>query len=92
VTLGRRHGNGIVLQGDAYVSGLHGQLLYKNEQFSYIDLGSTNGSLLNNQRLAPDQPALLSDGDLLTLGRTELVFKMGDPFKLHSDDSSEPSE
>lgn len=36
------------------------------------DLGSTNGTHLNGQRLSPDQPRVLRDGDEIRMGR--LVF------------------
>ena len=41
------------------------------------DLGSTNGTLLNNERLAPFLPQLLEDGDQLQLGKLliEVRFK-----------------
>ena len=37
-----------------------------------IDLGSTNGTHLNGQRLTPNQPRVLRDGDEVRMGR--LVF------------------
>jgi pSer/pThr/pTyr-binding forkhead associated (FHA) protein len=33
------------------------------------DLGSTNGTLVNGRRLAPNEPTRLADGDELRLGR-----------------------
>jgi pSer/pThr/pTyr-binding forkhead associated (FHA) protein len=33
-----------------------------------IDLGSTNGSFINDQRLVAHQPRILRDGDILRLG------------------------
>lgn len=36
---------------------------------------SANGTFVNGQRLAPEQSASLSEGDLIRVGVTELVFK-----------------
>ena len=34
-----------------------------------VDLGSTNGTNINQRRLQRDEVELLSDGDMLTVGR-----------------------
>ncbi|MBK8024675.1 MAG: FHA domain-containing protein [Chloroflexi bacterium] len=39
---------------------------------SVLDHGSVNGTFINGQRLIPDQPRILRDGDELRLGRLVL--------------------
>lgn len=75
-TLGRRSSNDIQLEGDPYVSGKHGQILYQDGKFLFDDVGSTNGSQVNDQKITPGQPVELTDGDTLTLGRTALTFAL----------------
>ncbi|HEX8951501.1 MAG TPA: FHA domain-containing protein [Polyangia bacterium] len=41
--------------------------------FVVTDLGSTNGTFVNNQRIA--QPTRLGDGDLLRFGNTQMKFR-----------------
>jgi pSer/pThr/pTyr-binding forkhead associated (FHA) protein len=73
-TFGRRTGNTIVLTGDSYVSGSHAQITYENEKFILTDLGSTNGTKVNGERLAPHAPIVLTEGDEVTLGQTTFIF------------------
>ncbi len=73
-TFGRRAGNTIVLTGDSFVSGSHAQVTYEQEKFILTDLGSTNGTKVNGQRLAPHTPVVLSEGDEVTMGQTTFIF------------------
>ena len=43
----------------------------ENGDYLLVDLGSTNGTLLNGRRV--DRQRLV-DGDTITLGSTEIVF------------------
>jgi pSer/pThr/pTyr-binding forkhead associated (FHA) protein len=64
--------------GDDRVSRRHVEirLVPDDGSFRARDLGSANGTLLNDQPLAAE--AVLADGDVLTLGTTELFFSMTD--------------
>jgi pSer/pThr/pTyr-binding forkhead associated (FHA) protein len=73
-TFGRRSTNHFVLTGDPYVSGAHAQIVFENNGFRVIDMGSTNGTQLNGTRLAANTPQPLVDGDELVLGQTPLTF------------------
>ena len=55
----------------------HIQLTFQGTQATIIDLNSVNGSHLNGQRLSPNQPVALNDGDELILGRLKLIFRYG---------------
>jgi pSer/pThr/pTyr-binding forkhead associated (FHA) protein len=50
------------------VSRLHCHLRFEGETLQAIDLGSANGTFINDVRVLPDHPAILSDGDILRLG------------------------
>lgn len=58
------------------VSSVHCQLDCADGSLWVTDLGSTNGTFLNGQRLAPNQPASLREGDTLTLGTDECLFRI----------------
>jgi pSer/pThr/pTyr-binding forkhead associated (FHA) protein len=74
VTVGRLSVNDIVL-GDGNVSRRHAELRSDGREWILTDLGSTNGSLVNG-KLATQQQ--LQDGDRLTFGSTDLVFRMSE--------------
>jgi pSer/pThr/pTyr-binding forkhead associated (FHA) protein len=48
--------------------------VYTNGAFHIVDLGSTNGTSVNGQRIAANAPERIKDGDEITLGRTTLRF------------------
>lgn len=50
------------------VSRLHCHLRFEGNSLLAIDLGSANGTFVNDTRVLPDHPAILSDGDILRLG------------------------
>jgi hypothetical protein len=72
VTVGRLSTNDIVL-GDANVSRRHAELQRDGDGWILTDLGSTNGSLVNGRPATQQQ---LKDGDRLTFGSTDLVFRI----------------
>ena len=75
-TFGRRPENMVVLSGDLYVSGSHAQISAEDgDVFILTDIGSTNGTLLNGERLPVHAPAALSDGDEILIGGTALRFE-----------------
>ena len=73
IVIGRLSTNDVVL-ADSNVSRRHAELRRSGETWSLVDLGSTNGSLVNG-KLAREHD--LSDGDRLTFGTSELIFKIG---------------
>ena len=68
-SIGRASGNTIVLTDD-YVSNEHALLMLRGQQWWVEDLNSRNGTFLNGVPL--QEPTIVSPGDLLTIGRTEL--------------------
>lgn len=47
----------------------HARLFVQSGQLMVEDLDSTNGTLLNSQKLSPRQPQPLKDGDQIQFGR-----------------------
>ena len=58
---------------DRTVSRRHLKLFRIGENMAVTDLGSTNGTTLNGQRLGPGESRMLTDGDVLGLGRGHLT-------------------
>jgi FHA domain len=54
------------------VSRLHCHLRFEGDLLLVVDLGSANGTFLNESRVLPDHPATLSDGDVLRLGKLQI--------------------
>jgi hypothetical protein len=73
LTIGRGLDNDIVLE-DTRVSRHHAQLRYKTRRFWVTDLGSTNGTFINGERVSE---AVINNGDSLSLGGLELTFREG---------------
>ncbi|KAI9130638.1 diguanylate cyclase domain-containing protein [Acaryochloris sp. CCMEE 5410] len=71
-TIGRSPDNTIVLP-DRWASRNHAQLRATDAgEFFLIDLGSGNGSVVNGERVT--MPVALKDGDLITIGHSQLEF------------------
>ena len=62
---------------DTGVSRHHAELRVEDSQVVLVDLGSTNGTLVNGQ---PVRRVALTDGTSITLGRTTLVFRQDDRY------------
>ena len=73
VTIGRAPGCSVPLADDTFVSQLHARIYVREGQPFVEDLGSTNGTFLNQTRLTGTMP--LRRGDRLQVGQTvmELV-------------------
>jgi serine/threonine-protein kinase len=59
------------------VSRRHAIVHRQGETVSLEDLGSTNGSFVNGERLQPKQPRVLNSADELRLGETPLRYYLG---------------
>jgi hypothetical protein len=57
---------------EAGVSRLHARIRVSDNEVSLVDLGSSNGTRLNNENLMPNQPQPLKHKDLIRLGRMSL--------------------
>lgn len=75
-TVGRRPGNSIIIP-DPYTSGSHAVITAGEDNFVLTDLGSTNGTSVNGEKLNPNEPRTLSDGDEITFGQATFRFEKG---------------
>ena len=75
-TLGRHSRNNIVLD-DNYVSGEHALLAWRDSQWWLEDLGSRNGTALNDAPLT--DPTVISAGDVITIGGAQLKLELPGP-------------
>lgn len=67
---------------EGYVSRRHAQIQRQDKHYTIIDLGSTNGTFVNNKRLAEDTPHSLTNGDEIRVGKIVLKFlKDGEKIK-----------
>ena len=58
--------------GDPGASRQHAEIRRDGAQFVVADLGSTNGTLVNDREI---REHVLQDGDRITIGRTTLQFR-----------------
>ena len=72
-TLGRSSDNVVALDGDDFASGHHARVESGLDGTWVIDLGSTNGTFVNGERV--DGRRRLREGDLLQVGDTELEYE-----------------
>lgn len=79
--IGRAAGNDMVVQVDnrVGVSGKHASVVFDKGRFWLIDLQSTYGTTLNDQRLPPNTPTPLDEGALIGLGpKIKVKFSLQD--------------
>ena len=62
---------------DGFASSHHGAVLLEEGAWKLFDFASTNGTRINDMKIGTDapNPSVLNDGDVVTIGDTELVFK-----------------
>lgn len=72
--IGRRGSYAQAFAGQGYVSGNHARLQYNAcGQFEVVDLGSTNGTFVNGQQLAPNIPRVVNVGDIVKFANLEFA-------------------
>jgi pSer/pThr/pTyr-binding forkhead associated (FHA) protein len=77
VTIGRSSDNQIVLN-DPQASSRHAEVRPEGEGYVISDLGSTNGTFINQQRLTPNVPYVLKPTDFIRIGSTEFTYLAND--------------
>ncbi|MCX7718494.1 MAG: ATP-binding protein [Candidatus Sumerlaeaceae bacterium] len=75
-TVGRHPNNDLSLLLES-VSRFHARLECRPDGYYLTDLGSSNGTFVNGERLS--QPRRLADGDTVTFGRADFVFSTSPP-------------
>ena len=74
MTIGRGQGSTIRLN-DAELSSIHAEFRMESGLPVVTDMGSTNGTFVNSERIEPHISVCLKDGDQIKIGATNLVFK-----------------
>ncbi|MGD8352675.1 MAG: FHA domain-containing protein [Pseudomonadota bacterium] len=59
------------------VSRRHAIILWDENGYMLEDLGSTNGTVVNREKVKPGSPVTLSEGDVIHLGKMKAVFHAG---------------
>jgi len=70
VTVGRSLGCAVPLDDDTFASSIHARVFQRDSELWLEDLGSTNGTFLNDERV--NGPARLQRGDRVKVGSTIL--------------------
>jgi len=73
IVLGRSSEADILIE-DTGVSRRHLEIRTENGVTSAVDLGSTNGSYVNGQKVSGSTE--LTDGSTITMGRTKIIFRL----------------
>ncbi|HTF57178.1 MAG TPA: FHA domain-containing protein, partial [Planctomycetota bacterium] len=69
VTVGRVQGNDVVLPDpDKRISGRHARLEKRDGAWTLTDVGSTNGTYLNDKKIETKKPHGLKSGDKISMG------------------------
>ncbi|TLM97865.1 MAG: FHA domain-containing protein, partial [Actinobacteria bacterium] len=72
VKIGRDATNLVAVE-DAKASREHARIRYADGVYTLSDLGSSNGTFVNERQISGQVP--LSDGDMIRIGNTTLSFK-----------------
>ncbi len=64
---------------DGGVSRIHARVWRESGEYYIEDQRSTNNTYVNNQRLEPFHPTALRNGDIIRLGKVELIFEYIEP-------------
>lgn len=75
-TIGRAPDNRMVLN-DLKVSSHHAQIRPERQGYEIVDLGSSNGTFVNEQQLMPNLPRFLFSGDQIRIGDTRFTYEAG---------------
>ena len=74
IYIGRSETNDIVVKDDPLASRKHALIEKIKENYYISDLGSTNGTYLNNNPIVKNKMIKLESGDVIKVGKTEFVI------------------
>ncbi|MCQ2735752.1 MAG: FHA domain-containing protein [bacterium] len=59
---------------DSYISRRHAQIIREGDDYFFEELGSSNGSYVNGEFMVRGTRCPLKNGDIIKLGKTEVIF------------------
>jgi len=74
ISIGREPSSTIVID-DSLVSRHHAMVQKIKEAYFIKDLDSTNGTFVNNKQISSDNYVKLKKGDVVRIGRTEIIVQ-----------------
>lgn len=80
-TIGRAPDNQLVLSNDPKVSSHHAELRLEGQNYTLVDLGSTNHTFVNEHELYLNSPRLLQHGDIIRIGDTQFSYEVMNPLQ-----------
>ena len=75
ITVGRLSSNQVMVN-DPKASSRHATIRQAGQSYSITDLGSTNGTFVNEQKLSPNAPYTLNPGDRIRIGDTTFTYEV----------------
>jgi hypothetical protein len=75
VTIGRAATNKLTIS-DGQVSGRHAEVRPEGTSYVLVDVGSTNGTLLNGIKIPPQAPQPLRGGDVISIGGFQIKVEL----------------
>lgn len=78
VVVGRHPSSSTVVFDEASISRSHARFYASDDEVFVEDLDSTNGTMVEGEKLEPNKPHKIEDGQTVTLGRHEFIFRVLD--------------
>ena len=81
LTIGRLPDNQLVIT-DPKASSRHAEIRQDADGYTLTDLGSMNGTFVNEQQLVSKEPHTLNSGDVIRIGDTRFTYELNDPDRM----------
>lgn len=91
LTIGRARNNRYVVD-DSQVSSHHAVIHPADQGHTITDVGSTNGTFVNGQRLAANNLRLLKSGDSIRMGNTVCTYQISTPAQVEKNTYASPAK
>ncbi len=75
MTVGRQAGSYVLIDHE-FVSRRHAEISFTNEQYVVLDLGSSNGTFVNDERLEADKAHILNPDDKIRFGKMNFTLQV----------------
>jgi hypothetical protein len=89
LAIGRAADNQVVVN-DAKASSHHAEIRPEGQGYTIIDLGSTNGTFVNEQHVDRNQARLLNSGDVIRIGDTRFTYEVSGAYNVPPTVYAEP--